>query len=195
MARIAIGIGAIIAAVAGLGWGSSIPVSLGLLGLGGVLIANGGYEVYAKPNVCLDRTLKRWLERHDWTVTPADVPRDKFHFAVWAEDLSHRKVLISREKQVKSILAFSAPIELDSATVTAIGQNLSGPQQQRLNKELHVALASMHLGYSAGDLRNMAVQHALPIDDQLAEHAVDFKAKEVADGVIVARELCRKAII
>jgi hypothetical protein len=30
----------------------------------------------------------------------------------------------------------------------------------------------MHLGYNTGVFTNMAVQHALPIDEHLSEHAV-----------------------
>ena len=59
MPRIAIGIGAVIAAIAGLGWASSVPVSVSVLILGVFLLAHGAYDVYYKPNVRLDKTLSK----------------------------------------------------------------------------------------------------------------------------------------
>ncbi len=109
MPRIGIGAGAVIAAIAGLGWTSSAPVNVSLLILGIFLIAHGTYHVYYKPNVRLDKALTKWLERHYWTVTPErDAPGDKFYFAIWARDEAKRRVMISREKPVKGLLAFSA---------------------------------------------------------------------------------------
>lgn len=164
--------------------------------MGETLIAHGVYDVYYKPNVRLDKTITRWLERHYWRVTPEqNAPGDKFYFAIWAQDPAKRKVMISREKLAKGVLAFTAPIELDDDTVSGIGNKLSTIEQQRLYEELHVFLASMHLGYSTGVFTNMAVQHALPIDEHLLEHAVDLKAKEVVDGVIAVRSMIRKAVI
>lgn len=196
VSRIGIGIGAVVAAIAGLGWASSTPVNVALLALGIFLAAHGTYSVYYKPNVGLDKTLTRWLERHYWKVTPErDVPGDKFYFAIWAQDEAKHRVMISREKRMKGILAFTAPIELDSDTLGAIRAKLSDTQQQHLYEELHVLLASMHLGYVTEVFTNMTVQHALPIDEHLSEHAVDLKAKEVVDGVAAARSVIRKAVI
>ena len=193
--RIEIGVGAVIAAVAGLGWASFAPVNVSLLILGIFLIAHGTYDVYYKPNVRLDKTLTRWLERRYWRVTPEqNAPGDKFYFAIWAEDEAKRRVMISREKLAKGILAFTAAIELDSATVRGIGTKLSTSHQQQLYEELHVLLDSMHLGYNTGVFTNMAVQHALRIDEHLSEHAVDLKATEVVDGVAAARSMIRKAV-
>lgn len=103
--------------------------------------------------------------------------------------------MIGRDREQKGILAFTAPIELDSDTVRGIGEKLSAIQQQKLYEELHVLLASMHLGYDTGVFTNMAVQHALPIDEHLSEHAVDLKAKEVVDGVIAVKSMIRRAVI
>ena len=194
--RIAIGIGAVIAAIAGLGWASSVPVSVSVLFLGVFLVAHGTYDVYYKPNVRLDRTVKRWLERHYWTVNPeSNVPADKFYFAIWARDPSDRRIMISREKATKGILGFAAPIDLDDDTVRKLGDRLSAVEQQKIYEELHILLASMHLGYNSEILTNMAVEHALPIDERLSEHTVDLKAKEVVDGVIAARSTVRKAVL
>lgn len=196
MSRIGIGIGAVLAAIAGLGWGSFAPVNVALLVLGIFLIAHGVYDIYYRPNVRLDKTITRWLERHYWRVTAdQNAPGDKFYFAVWAQDGANRRIMISRDKEARGILAFTAPIELDSGTVLAIGTKLSTTEQQQLYEELHVLLASMHLGYNTGVITNMAVQHALPIDEHLSEHAVDLKAKEVVDGVIAVRSMIRKAVI
>ena len=171
-------------------------MNVSLLILGILLIAHGTYDVYYKPNVRLDMALTRWLERHYWTVTPErDAPGDKFYFAIWARDEAKRRVLISREREVNGILGFTAPIELDSDTVRGIGDKLSAIQQQKLYEELHVLLASMHLGYNTEIFTNMEVQHALPIDEHLSEHAVDLKAKEVVDGVIAVKSMIRKAVI
>ena len=193
--RIGIGAGAVIAAIAGLGWTSSAPINGFLLILGIYLIAHGAYDVYYKPNVSLGKTIERWLERNYWNVTPEqNAPNEKFYFAVWAQDPANRRVMISREREVKGILAFTAPIELDAATVRAIGTKLSPTQQQQLYEQLHVLLASMHLGYNTGIWTNLAVQHGLPIDEHLSEHAVDLRAKEVIDGVIAARSMIRIAV-
>lgn len=87
MPRIGIGAGAVIAAIAGLGWTSSAPINVFLLILGIFLIAHGAYHVYYKPNVSLDKTIKRWLERRYWNVTPdQNAPSEKFYFIVWAQD-------------------------------------------------------------------------------------------------------------
>ena len=196
MARIEIGIGAVIAAIAGLGWASSAPVNVALLILGIFLILHGAYHVYYKPNFRLDRALTRWLERRYWKVTPEqNAPGDKFYFAIWAQDEAKRRVMISREKSAKGVLGFTAPIELDANTVRGIGTQLSSIQQQQLYEELHVLLASMHLGYNTEVWTNLAVQHSLPIDEHLSEHAVDLKAKEVVDGLIAARSMIRKAVM
>lgn len=196
MARIEIGTGAVIAAIAGLGWASSAPVNVALLILGIFLILHGAYDVYYKPNVRLDRALTRWLERRYWKVTPEqNAPGDKFYFAIWAQDEAKRRVMISREKSAKGVLGFTAPIKLDDNTVRGIGTQLSSIQQQQLYEELHVLLASMHLGYNTEVLTNLALQHSLPIDEHLSEHAVDLKAKEVVDGVIAARSMIRKAVM
>ena len=195
MPRIGIGAGAVIAAIAGFGWTSSAPINGFLLILGIFLIAQGAYDQYYKPNVSLDRTIKRWLERHYWNVTPEqNAPSEKFYFAVWAQDPANRRVMITRDREMKGILAFTAPIVLDAATVGAIDTKLSATQQQQLREQLHVLLASMHLGYDAGVLTNMAVQHRLPIDEHLSEHTLDLKAKDVIDGVIAARSMIRIAV-
>jgi hypothetical protein len=194
--RIEIGIGAVIAAIAGLGWGGFAPVNISLFIFGFALVVHGAYDVYYKPNARLDETLTRWLERHYWTVTRAEnVSGDKFYFAIWAQDEAKRRVMISREKSVKGLIAFTAPIELDKETVSAIGSKLSAAQQQQLYEDLHVLLASMHLGYNTAVLTNMTVQHALPINEHLSENEVDLKAKEVADGIAAARSMIRRALI
>ena len=196
MPRIGIGAGAVIAAIAGLGWTSSDPINGFLLILGIFLIAHGAYDVYYRPNVGLDKTIERWLERHYWKVSPdQNAPSEKFYFAVWVEDEARRRVMVSRDKEQKGILAFTAPIKLDDATVRAIDTKLSTIQQQQLREQLQVVLASMHLGFSTGALTKMWVQHSLPLDEHLAEHAVDLKAKEVADGVIAARSIIRIAVM
>ena len=167
-----------------------------MLALGVLLLGHGTYDVYYKPSVRLDRTIKRWLERHYWTVNPeSDVPSDKFYFAIWARDQADRRIMISREKDSKGILGFAAPIDLDDDTIRKIGEKLSPVEQQQIYEELHILLASMHLGYNSEIFTNMAVEHALPIDDHLTEHMVDLKAKEVVDGVIVARSMVRRAVL
>ena len=124
MPRIGIGIGAVIAAIAGLGWASSAPANVSLLILGILLVVYGTYDVYYKPNVRLDKTITRWLERHYWTVTAEpDGPSDKFYFAIWARDEANRSVRISREKPDNRTLAFTAPIDLDEDTVREVGRS------------------------------------------------------------------------
>ena len=173
-----------------------MSVNVALLILGIFLIGYGAYDVYYKPNVRLDKTLARWLERHYWMVTPEqNAPGEKFYFAIWAQDGAKRRVMISREKLTKGSLGFAAPIELDSDTVRRIGAKLSKDQQQQLYEELHILLASMQLGYNTEVFTKMAVEHSLPIDEHLSERAVDLKAKEVVNGVIAARSMIRKAVI
>lgn len=194
MPRIEIGVGAVIAAIAGLGFASYEAVSIALLLFGVALILQGVYQVYYRPNFRLDKRIKKWLERHYWTVTESSAPKDKFYFAVWAQDEAKRRVMISREKEMSRLLSFTAPIDLDSGVIQTIGTKLSTAEQQKLYQQLHLLLASMHLGYRTQIFTNMAVQHALPIDDSLSEHAVDLKAKEVVDGVIAARSMIEHSV-
>jgi hypothetical protein len=193
--KVEIGIGAVIAAIAGLGWGSYAPVNVALLILGAVLVCQGTYTVYYRPNVRLDRTVKRWLERRYWRVSEdSDVPLDQFHFGFWVEDTGKRRVFVCREKEQRRILAFTAPVGLDVDTIDAIAKNFSTPDQQRLYEEVGLLLSTMHLGYISRDFRKITVQHGLPIDEELSEHSVDLKAKEVADGVIAVRCMIRKSV-
>ena len=102
--------------------------------------------------------------------------------------------MISREKATKGILGFAAPIDLDDDTIRKVGDKLSPVEQKKIYEELHVLLASMHLGYNSEIMTNMAVEHSLPIDEHLSEHTVDMKAKEVVDGIIAARSSVRRAV-
>jgi hypothetical protein len=196
MPRIEIGIGAIVAGAAGLGLGKYDVFQIVLLILGSLLIAHGAYDVYFKPNILLDKTVARWLSRHYWRVridiaaTPANS-----YFAFWVQDDGGRRVMVSRERDVKNTLAFTAPIDLDPKVLALISAKLSTVEQQRLYEDIHVLLASMHLGYASSTFSRITIQHALPIDEQLSEQAVDLKAKEVANGVIAARSIITRAVL
>ena len=193
MTKIEIGIGAVIASAAGFA-GASDVLNFLLLGFGVGLVLHGGYYVYIQPNFWLDKTLRRWLERRYWKVSAEEVDKGTFYFALWAEDDAGRKILVSRGRQQSRLLAFTANVALDQAIVHGIRTRLTPDEQQRLYQDLQVLLASMQLGYRIGDFTTIAVQDALPLDEQLSEHGVDLKAKAVSNGYAAARSLIGKAV-
>lgn len=198
MTRIGVGLTAFVAGVAGLGFASSVPLNLALLAIGVLLVIQGVYLSYYLPNVHLDKTLKRWLQRHYFHAIDDRMPSaqpDAFHFALWMSDEAGRKVMISREREAKGVLGFTAPVELDEETVRGIATKLSATQQQRLYEELHVLLATMNLAFRSRKFTSITVQGMLPVDDQVTEHTVSLKAVEVVNGVIAARSVIRKAVL
>jgi hypothetical protein len=193
MSRLEIGIGAIVAGLASM-FADSEALNVALLILGALLVIHGAYQVYVLPNLWLDKTLSRWLRRRNFRVESLKVDKKDFYFGVRASDDVGRSVLISREKNAKGILAFSAKVQLSQDTISRLSR-LRADVQQGLYLDIHILLASMQLSYDTTDFLHLAVQTAIPIDENLTEHSVDVTAKAVTLGYAATRSLIQKAVL
>ncbi len=198
MAKIEIGAGFAVTALAGFGLLDSLPTNVVLAVIGVTLILHGSYEIFFKPRMFLQKRLTKWLLTRNWKIRADKNPN--FNFIIWAKDNANREVMVSRDKKDKGIIAFTALIHEDSPKdrdlLTKLDQ-LGANQRNRFVEDIKVFLASKDMGYEGAlwPLNKLAVQHALSLDSQLSEHIVDLKAKEVINAVIVVRSLIRKAII
>jgi hypothetical protein len=195
MSKIEIGVGFVVAALAGFGLLQNIPTSIVLTIIGIGLIFHGSYEVFFKPHMFLERRLKRWLEVRHWSIR---IEKDQhFYFVIWAEDESHRKIAISRHRNDKGVLAFTALVNQTGKTWEPKLDVLTGKQRTQLIEDIRVFFASKDMGYDGADwpFDKLTVQSALPLDSQLSEHLVDLKAKEVVNAIIGVRSLIRRAIV
>ena len=181
-------------ALAGFGLLGNLPANIVLIIIGISLILHGSYEVFFKPRAFLQKRLVKWLSRRNWKIRIERNP--KFYFIIWAEDDSHREVMISRDKKDKGILAFTALIHKDKSLLSKLDR-LTVTQRNQLLEDIRVFFATKDMGYVGAwwPLNKLSVQHALPLDYQLSEHLVDLKAKEVVNAVIGVRSLIRKALL
>jgi hypothetical protein len=196
MPIIAIGVGVVMAALAGFGLLESLPANIVLVIIGIILILYGSYEVFFKPRAFLQKRLEKWLLRRNWNIRIEKNPQ--FYFIIWAEDDSHREVMISRDKKDKGILAFTALIHKDKdKDLLSRLDRLADSQKGQLLEDIRIFFTSKDMGYGGAwwPLNKLSVQHALPLDYKLSEHLVDLKAKEVINAVIGVRSLIRKAVI
>ena len=141
----------------------------------------------------IERRLKGWPKVRNWEIKVEENP--KFSFIIWAEDDSHREVAITRDKHDKGVLSFAARMHIDKEWEPKLTKLTAG-QRTRLIEDIHVFFAAKDVGYAGASwpLDKLAVQGALPLDQQLSEHLVDLKAKEIINAVIGVRSLIRKAI-
>lgn len=194
MVRIQIALGFIVASIGGFGLLGSLPANIILACIGGILLLNGSYEAFFKPHVWLDGRLTKWLLARNWKVRKEK--RTGFYFIIWAEDESHRELAITRERNAKGVLAFTALVGIATDWECYL-DSLTPRQRDQLVEDIRVFLASKDMSFDGAlwPLSKLSVQHALPLDSHLSEHSVDLKAKEVVNGVIGIRSLIRKAII
>jgi len=194
MYKIEIGAGFAVTALAGFGLLGSLPANIILMVIGIVLLFHGGYEVFFKPRILLQKRLMKWLLTRNWKIRIEKHPN--FYFIIWAEDDSHREVMISRPKEDSGIIAFTALVYREEKLFSKL-EKLGAVPQNQLVEDIRAFLAGKDMGYGGASwpLNKLSVQHSLPLDSQLSEHLVDLKAKEVINTVIGVCSLTRKAII
>lgn len=136
-----------------------------------------------------------WLVTRHWVLETNTSP--SLHFGWWATDPDARyQMLISRDKVDSGILAFTAKVPLEAnwlEPLNAMGKSA----QQILIQEMGVFIAAMQMGFDGLEwpLLNLAVQSALPINNNLSEHDVDVRAKAMIHAIQGARSIIPKAII
>ena len=121
-----------------------------------------------------------------WLVARRSSPN--LYFGVWAAELDNpqKKILISRSKGAdKDILAFSALVPLDAAWLEPLSR-MPEVSKGLLIQEMHVFIATMRMAFAALEwpLDRVAVQHAIPIDNNLSAYAVDLEAKQVLHAIL-----------
>ena len=104
-------------------------------------------------------------------------------------------VPISPRRELGSARSTTTPIPFDKDWNNKL-ERLAGKQRTNLIEDIRVFFASKDMGFGEAGwpLQKVAVQHALPLNQDLSEHAIDLKAKEVINAVIGVRGLVRKAI-
>ncbi len=108
MYKIEIGAGFVVTALAGFSLLGSLPANIILVTLGGALIFHGSYEVFFKPRMFLSKRLGKWLLSRNWKIRMEKTP--PFDFIIWAEDDSRRELAITKSKEAKGMLVFTAAI-------------------------------------------------------------------------------------
>lgn len=193
MGWIGIGVGLVIAGLSSFGLIQNRPASTVLVIIAVFLICHGAYEVWGKPRIFLERRIKGWLLKSNWSVEVEEKP--EFYFIIWAKDDSHRELAITREKKAKGILAFTAVVPREKDWDFKLAR-LTATQQYQLVEDIKIFLASKDIGYDGVEwpLEKVTVQSALLLDHNLSGYLVDLKAKGVINAVIGIRSLVRKAI-
>jgi len=193
MARIEIGVGLLIAGLSSSGLIENVLASTILVIIAILLICHGVYEIWGKPRIFLERRIKRWLLKRNWSVEMEEKPG--FYFIIWAEDDSNRKLAITRGRQDKGVLAFSAPVPMELGWNLKLAE-LNPSQQYQLMEDIKIFLTGKDMGYDGVNwpLEKLGVQDGLLLDHNISEHLVDLKAKSVINAVIGIRSLVRKAI-
>jgi len=193
MAWIGIGVGLVIAGLSSFGFIQNRPASTVLIVIAVFLICHGAYEMWGRPRIFLERRIKRWLMKGNWLVEIEEKP--EFYFIIWAKDDSNRKLLISREKGNKGVLAFTAVVPREEDWDLKLA-GLAASKQYQLMEDIKIFLASKDMGYDGvrWPLEKVAVQGGLVLDYNLSGYLVDLKAKSVINAVIGIRSLVRKAI-
>lgn len=193
MAWIGIGVGLVTAGLSSFGLIENRAASTILIVVAVFLICHGAYEMWGKPRIFLERRIKRWLLKSNWSVAIEEKP--EFYFIVWAKDDSNRELVISREKRNKWVLAFTAVVRREKDWDLKLA-GLPDTEQYQLMEDIKLFLASKDMGYDGvrWPLEKVAVQSGLVLDHNLCGYLVDLKAKSVINGVIGIRSLVRKAM-
>lgn len=195
MSKIEIGVGFLITALSGFDLLHSLFANAALIVIGILLIGHGAYDEWLGHKWRLRQRVTKWLVNRHWVLHIETSP--SLYFGLWATEPEGRyKLLISREKNAKGILAFSARVPLDETWephLVAMTEN----ERQVLTNDLLVLVETMGFGHDkiTWPYKIATIQDALPVDAALSEHMVDLKAKAIVRGVIAARSIIRKAIV
>ena len=65
-----------------------------------------------------------------------------------------------------------------------------------LIQDMRIFIATMRMGFGGLEWppNNLAIQHAIPIDNSLSAHTVDREAKAVLHAIFGTRSIIRKAV-
>ena len=193
MYKVEIGLGFIVTALAGFNLLNSIPANIVLVVIGIALVLHGGYEVIFKPRYFLQKRIVKWLLRRNWKVKTDQHPN--FYLIINAEDDSHREISITRDKKDNGILAFTIGNLVHPSWISGLNK-LSKRERALLLEDIKILFTNKDMAYETvkWPLDKLAIQHALPLDQNLSEHLVDLEAKSVINTGIGVRSLIRKAI-
>lgn len=193
MAWIGIGVGLVIAGLSSFGLIQNKPASTVLIVIAVFLICNGVYEMWGRQRIFLERRIKRWLRKGNWSVVVEG--KAGFYLVIWAKDDSDRELMISREKGNKGVLAFTAVVPRKEDWNLKLA-GLADSKKHKLVEDIKVFLAIKDMGYDGvrWPLEKVTVQDGLILDHNISGYLVDLKAKRVINAVIGIRSLVRKAI-
>jgi hypothetical protein len=193
MGWIGIGVGLVMAGLSSFGLIESRPAITVLLVIAVFLISNGVYEVWGKPRIFLERRIRGWLVRSNWSVRIDKQPGA--FFWIWAKDQAARELAVSRHKENKGILVFTALVPLEGDWVLKLAK-LGAVEQCQLVEDIKTFLATKDMAYVdvKWPLEKVTVQDALALDDNISRYLVDLKAKKVINAVIGAKSIVRRAI-
>ncbi len=162
-------------------------------GLGFVLLILVLYLVSKREKLTFGNQVRDWLLNRGWSVRQESKPQ--FEFIIWAMDDSKRELAITKEKIHPDILAFTAPIPIDKSWQEQLAK-LPLNVADQLVENLKILFSTHNIGYGGlrWPLEKVGVQDALPINNELSQHSVDVKAKQVINAVIAARSTIRQTI-
>ena len=197
MRWVEIGVGVMLAGVGSFGFYASLPVGLVFLIAGGALIAHGVYEELFRPWLFLEGRVTKWLLERNWSVRTDQAAKARlgFYFALEATDAEGRTVAITRGRDSKHVMAFSAKVMLDRKWLPYM-EKLTVPERKKLLEDIRVLVAIKSIAFDGLEwpLLHFSVQDAQPIDQVLSEHKVDITAKNVTHAMIGARSIIRRSI-
>jgi hypothetical protein len=193
MGWIGIGVGLVMAGLSSFGLIESIPAVTVLVVIAVFLISNGVWEVWGKPRIFLERRIRGWLVRSDWSVRIEKQPGA--YFWIWAKDPTGRELAVSRHREKKEILVFTALVPLEQDWVLKLAA-LGRVEQYRLVEDIKIFLAIKDMAYRDVEWppERVAVQDALALDHNISRYLVDLKAKKVINAMIGAKSIVRRAI-
>jgi hypothetical protein len=197
MPKIAIGAGAVIAVLAGVG----LPVSVVLLVGGVLLILYGGYEEYVKPHFRVEQRLGDWFLRRGWRVKIERQPQFNFIIHLTSSS-SEKEVYVTRDRQTHGDLAaFTGKVPYRPEWFEIL-PGFSEAERESLLTDIRIYLTAKNLALDLSQTPDgriawppvVTVQTALPQDHTLSQHAVDIAAKTIELSLIGIRDVIRKAV-
>ncbi len=179
---IEIGSGFVVSAMGGFGVLQNNVVNWLLVGIGGLLILHGFYEIYLKQHLFLKLLLKKWLISRGWGIYILEGNKYKDnHFAFVIENKQQHRVSVRRSKKNGDVLIFHMTLPKDLVNdINSSG--LTNTEQDNLINELRLFLAGKNTSYESIkwplDDKNL-IEQILPIDTNLSKEAVDAFAKQI----------------
>ena len=192
MAWIGIGVGLLIAGLSSFGLIENRLASIVIIVVAVFLICYGAYEIGGKPRIFLKGRIRKWLLKRNWSVEIEEKP--EIYFIIRAKDDSKREVVITRHKDNKERLVFTAAANIEKNWDMKLA-GLNDIEKRKLVEEIKIFLAIKDMGYIGVKWPlEVKIQHILILDPDISGYLVDLKAKSVINAVIGVRSIIRKAI-